>query len=171
MNGHLTEATIDALAEAPEGAAPADAAAAAHLARCPECRDEVRLARELFLALAAVPRLEAPPTLALHVMAEVSRRQVVSQGRTVLWAALAALAAAAVVVIWLLGGGAAGLVVEALDAARAADLVARVAASVWRTVPVEVFVICTIVLVASSAALGRLVGHGHRSDDAATAAG
>lgn len=172
MEAHLSGAQIDELAEAGPGA-EVDAGLARHLAECAACRQELALARAVAAALVAVPRMVAPPQLLDGVMAAVAARSRARQRAALAWAAAAALAAVAVVVLWLVAGGAAVVAIEAIDAVRSLDLLTRVATSVWRAVPIELFVLCTVVLAAASATLSRLVtrGVGRASADATAEVG
>jgi methionine synthase I (cobalamin-dependent) len=154
MEAHLSGAQIDELAEAGAGV---DETLSRHLAECAACREELALARSVAAELDAVPRMAAPPELFDGVMAAVAAKARARQRATFAWAAAAAAAAVAVVVLWLLAGGAAVVAIETIEAVRSLELVTRVATSVWRAVPLELFVLCTFVLVAGSAVLSRLV--------------
>jgi hypothetical protein len=170
MEAHLNGAQIDELAEAPPEA-EVDESLARHLAACAACREELTLARAVAAALVAVPRMVAPPELFDGVMAAVAAKSQARQRATIAWAAAAALVTVAVVVLWLVSGGAAAVAVEAIDAVRSLDLFTRVATSVWRAIPIELFVLCTLVLVAASATLSRLVSRGGPRTDAAAEVG
>ncbi len=171
MKGHLTEAIIDELVDSKSAADTLEPDVEQHLSSCAECREELTLARLVNEALDGVPEMEPPALLLENVMAGVAHKTALSRGRTVMWAALGGLAAIAIVVLWLASGGATGLVIEALQTVRALEMVSRIANSVWRTIPVELFLSCTLILLASSAALGGLVGRVRRAGSAAVEAG
>lgn len=161
MKAHLDDRLINELAEAdPE--VELDEALSKHLGLCAACREELSLARMVNNALSAVPRIEAPTELFDGVMASVAVKRRSHQRSTMAWAAMAAMTTMIVVVLWLVAGGAASLTIEALEAMRSLDLVTRIATSVWRTIPMELFFLCTALLLASSAVLKRLVSRAER---------
>lgn len=170
MKAHLNDTLINELAEAdPE--AELDEAVSKHLSLCAACREELSLARMVNGALNAVPRMEAPPELLEGVMTGIAVKRRASQRATFAWAAMAALTAMTMVVLWLIAGGAASLTIEALEAVRSLDLVTRIASSVWRTIPMELFFLCTALLLISSAVLKRLMSRAERSAEIKVEAG
>jgi len=170
METHLSDTLINELADAaPE--AELDEAVSKHLADCALCREELSLARLVNGALNAVPRMVAPPELLEGVMASIAAKQRTSQRATFVWATMAALATVTVVVLWLVAGGAASLTIEAIETIRSLDLVSRIASSVWRTIPMELFFLCTVLLLASSAALKRLMSRAEHRPEAEAEAG
>lgn len=170
MKAHLNDTLINELAEAdPE--AELDQAVSKHLGLCATCREELSLARMVNNALNAVPRIEAPPELLDGVMTGVALKRRSSQRATLVWAAMAALSAMTLVVLWLVAGGAASLTIEALEAVRSLDLLTRIASSVWRTIPMELFFLCTALLLLSSAVLKRLVSRAERRPEVEAEAG
>jgi predicted anti-sigma-YlaC factor YlaD len=161
MKAHLNDTLINELADAdPE--AELDETVSEHLSLCAACREELSLARMVNSALDAVPRMEAPPELLHNVMTGVVAKRRSSQKATLAWAAMAAMTAMTLVILWLIAGGAASLTIEAIEAVRSLDLVTRIASSIWRTIPMELFFLCTALLLASSAVLKRLLSHVER---------
>lgn len=153
MSRHLTDETIDQLLEAPEEA-PEEAAH--HLEECSLCQAELRLARRVDDALAAVPRMVAPPALLEGVMtavvaARAQRRRIVAISATVAVVGLAA------VVVWLVSGGAATVALQAVELTRALGVVSSVGAALWHAFQVPLVVAAFAVLLLSSAALRRVV--------------
>lgn len=153
MTRHLTDETIDLLLAAHEAAAPG---ATEHLAGCEACRNELELARLVEDALAAVPRMTAPAALLQGVMTALvaARRR---RRRLVAFGLVAAAAALAVVVLWVLSGGVATVVVDGLAMTRSLAVAARVLEALWAAMPVPLALAAALVLLASTAALGRLV--------------
>lgn len=150
---HLTDETIEQLLEAPESA---DQESRAHLEACAECRAELALARAVDVALAAVPRPEAPPVLLQRVMEAVAltrarRRRLIALSSTV------GLAAAAAVLLWLFSGGAASVALEAVQLGQVLAVAARVGGALLNVFTVPLVATCVVLLVASSAALRRVV--------------
>lgn len=170
MKGHLDEALIDKLAEAGEEAVE-ESGVTEHLASCALCREELELARMVMTGLNDVPRLEAPPELLQSVMAGVEKKATSQRRQGVILGTLAILMTIVTAVLWLFSGGAASLVIEALETVRSLEMLTRITTSVWRTIPVELFTLCTIILVASSAVLSRLVRRARQGADAAVEAG
>lgn len=161
MTRHLTEAHIQELADSgPE--ARLDAETEHHLSACGQCREELALARMVTEALDSIPQMytAAPPELLEGVMGSLALRKRRHQRRNLIAAASATLAALSLIVLWFMAGGAATLVIELIETMRSVELVTRIASSVWRTIPVELFTLSALVLVIASATLGRLVVRG-----------
>jgi hypothetical protein len=169
MKGHLSEALIDELAEARDEV-EGDADLLEHLATCALCRREVELARVVMAGLDSVPRLEAPAALLQGVMARVERKSLAFDRRGFIFGVLTIFVALIVSMLWLFSGGAATLVLEALETIRSLETFTRITTSVWRTIPLELFTLCAVVLVASSAVLSRLMRRARRGSSAAVEA-
>lgn len=161
MTAHLTDARIQELAEL-DSEVELEEAVEQHLSSCRQCSEELALAQMVADALDSVPRMNmvAPPELLEGVMGSLALQRRRQQRRTFVMAASATLAALSLVVLWFMAGGAAILVLELIETMRSVELVTSIASSVWRTIPVELFTLSALVLIAASATLSRLVARG-----------
>jgi predicted anti-sigma-YlaC factor YlaD len=157
MTPHLTDETIDLLADAGDDPFDLDEELLGHLDSCPACRRELALARTVDEGLAAVPRMVAPPALLEGVMAALAAARS-ARRRAFAWLSAVSIAAAAVVACWLAAGGAAVVALEAVEFTRSVRFAARVATAVGESLPLELLIACALVLVVSSAVLGRVMG-------------
>ena len=152
---HLDDKTIAQLSQAPSDE-PWPEEHEDHLSRCAQCRQEVRLDRRVTQALSAVPHLVAPPALLQGVMEAVAAARA---ERRRWFASSVAMASAGLclVVFWLLSGGASTLALEAVDLLRAVELAAQVASALWHAFPVHIVVMAGVVLLGSTALVGRAI--------------
>lgn len=171
MTRHLTDEEISLLAdEVSSEIDEVDASLMGHIGECTRCRQELAFARTIEEGLVAVPRMAAPPELFEGVMGAIATARA-SQRRVT--AMLASLAAALVMLVawWLVTGGAATVVLDTLDLARSARMLATVVSAIGETLSLELIFSSALVLLASSAALGRLMTRINRAPDATAVAG
>ena len=153
MQRHLTDSTIEKLVDSSPEAL--DEEQQAHLVQCATCRDEVKVAQAIALTLGSVPLAEAPPELFQGVMNAVAKAP---RPRQALWhMGVFALGALALLVLWLGAGGAGPWALETVTALRSLAFVGRLAGSLGSSLPLEIVILCTVIMVGGCAALHQLV--------------
>lgn len=170
MKRHLSDEQIDKLAEVGADSIEGDEELSGHLECCAECRQELSLARTVDHALSSVPRMVPPPELFDGVMSALVAARA-KQRRSAAMVASMATAAMVFVSWWLFSGGAAQVALEALEVARSVRLAAHVATAVGEVLPLEMLVACALVLLGSTAVLGRMMARMTSGPDVTATAG
>jgi predicted anti-sigma-YlaC factor YlaD len=153
MQRHLTDSAIERLVDSTPEAL--DEEQQAHLAQCGTCRDEVKLAQAIALTLGSVPLTQAPPELFQGVIEAVAKAP---RPRQALWhMGFFALGALVLLLLWLGAGGAGPWALETVTALRSLAFVGRLAGSLGSSLPLEIVILCTVIMVGGCAALRQLV--------------
>ncbi len=170
MKPHLSDEQIDKLAEVGVDSIEGEDELLGHLECCSDCRQELALARTVDHALSSVPRLIAPPELFDGVMGTLAAAKSKQRRATAL---IASMGTAAMVFVswWLVSGGAAQVALEAVEVARSVRLAAHVATAVGSVLPMEMLIACAVVLLGSTAVLGRMMARVARGPDVTATVG
>jgi len=155
---HLTDQEIEALAETPPEAAsaPEFERAVEHIGQCPDCAEELALARTLCDALDSVPRLEAPAMLFEGVMSSLANARA-RERRAIALVTSMLVTLALGVVAWLVGGGAGAIVLESLEIARSTSIALGVLSTITAAFPAFIAGASALILILCSYSLARLV--------------